>query len=424
MADEKPTDDLRSILSASFDDAMTGTALSSGTVSVPKSDVAAASKTEAEPAKDSSDKDGSLARAEDGKFAKKEKDCEAKPDAKADDKDNLADKDATKTEAKPEGDDKATDKSAEKKSEDKTDELLSKWSASDKAMFKLQSPEAQEFLLRRHKAMESDYTKKTAAVADLKKEFEPIQQMFASHLEVLKAKGLTPAATIRAWANVETALANGRGVDVIKGMIDGYGIDKAALGKALGFTSATAAEPSIDATKVAPDPSSAAHQPINLPPELVQELRDLRARLDAQENEKQTSQITAAREREAKVESDITNFKSAANEKGELLHPFYEEVEPVMVALAQSYVASKQPLPPLAELYETAVRANPSTYAALRAAERRAWEAERDEQARAKAASARRAGSSVTGAPGSGQATAPIRGEMTLREQLEEAAAQ
>jgi hypothetical protein len=94
-----------------------------------------------------------------------------------------------------------------------------------------------------------------------------------------------------------------------------------------------------------------------------------------------------------------------------------------MIALASSYVASKQPIPPLADLYDTAVWANPSTRAALKAAEKATEETKRSEEARAKAASARRAGSSVTGAPGSGQATKPIRGELSLRESLEEAAA-
>ena len=273
--------------------------------------------------------------------------------------------------------------------------------------------------------MEADYTKKVGAVADLKKEFGPIEEMFKPHLEVLKGKGLTPASTIRAWANVETALANGRGVDVIAGMIKGYNIDKAALGKALGFTSTGAAEPSTDPkTATATDPASTAHQPIALPPALEQELRDLRARIDARDNTDRQVQTNAAREREARVETDITNFKTATDEKGELKHPFYEEVEPAMIALAQSYVASKQPLPNLDQLYETAVWANPSTRAAILASQKQAEMTKQADEARAKAASARRASSSVTGAPGSGQSTRPVRSEISLREQLEEAAAE
>jgi hypothetical protein len=406
MAEETPTDDLRSILSASFDQAATA------------DPVEPVAKVEPEAPKVEAESEpkvvGERERGPDGKFLKKEAD--EKPEAKAESKDE------PKVEAKKEGEEPPADDKEPKAKPDPKEEAISKWSASDKAMFKLQSPEAQDFLLRRHRAMEADYTKKVSANADLKREFEPIQQMFAPHLDVLKQKGLTPASTIRAWANVETALANGRGVDVVRGMVDSYRIDKAALGRALGFTSTGAAEPSTDPAK-AVDPASAAHQPIALPPALEQELRDLRARIDAKDNTDRQAQANAAREREAKVETDITNFKSAANDKGELLHPYFEEVEPAMIALASSYAASKQPIPVLADLYETAVWANPSTRQAILQSQKQAEMAKQAEEARAKANSARKASSSVTGAPGSGQATRQIRGELSLREQLEEAAA-
>jgi hypothetical protein len=407
---ETPADDLRSILSASYDEAATATApiepIAKVEPEAPKAEAA-----EPEPKAETRE------RGPDGKFLKKEAD--EKPEAKAETKDE------PKVEAKKEGEEPPADDKEPKAKPDPKEEAISKWSASDKAMFKLQSPEAQDFLLRRHRAMEADYTKKVQSNAELKREFEPIQQMFAPHLDVLKQKGLTPASTIRAWANVETALANGRGVDVVRGMVQSYGIDKAALGRALGFTSTGAAEPSTEADKgAAGNPATnAAHQPIALPPALEQELRDLRARIDAKDNTDRQAQANAAREREAKVETDITNFKSAANDKGELLHPYFEEVEPAMIALASSYAASKQPIPVLADLYETAVWANPSTRAAILASQKQAEMTKQAEEARAKAASARKAGSSVTGAPGSGQATKQIRGELSLREQLEESAA-
>lgn len=413
MSDEKaPADDLRSILSASFDETMTSAAaLDIGASAKPADGAEPAAKVEPEPKEP---KEGERARAPDGKFAKKDGEAEEKPDPAAADKP----KDEPKAEAKTDGAEKPVEPKEEPKADGKG--APENWSASDKALFKLQSPDAQAFLLRRHGAMEADYTKKVGAIAELKKEFEPIQQMFAPHLDVLKQKGMTPASTIRAWANVETALANGKGVDVIAGMIKGYNIDKAALGKALGFTSTTAAEPGTDPATTIPAPDGTPG-PITLPPELTQELQQLRARLDAQDSERRNAQTSAAQERESKVETDITNFKSASNDKGELLHPYFEEVEPAMIALASSYVASKQPIPPLPELYETAVWANPSTRAAMLASQKAVDQAKLAEEARAKAASARKAGSSVTGAPGSGQSSKQIRGDLALRDELDEA---
>jgi hypothetical protein len=81
---------------------------------------------------------------------------------------------------------------------------------------------------------------------------------------------------------------------------------------------------------------------------------------------------------------------------------------------------ARKPVPPLKELYETAVWANPSTREATLAARERAQQAKAADEARAKAAQARKAGSSVTGAPGSGQApTGRSRTDLSLREQLE-----
>ena len=95
----------------------------------------------------------------------------------------------------------------------------------------------------------------------------------------------------------------------------------------------------------------------------------------------------------------------------------------MMTSLAQAALASKQAVPSLDQLYETAVFATPSTRDKVLTAQRQQEEAKRTEEARTKAASARRAGSSVTGAPGTGQApTGRGASELSLREQLEAAA--
>jgi hypothetical protein len=80
-----------------------------------------------------------------------------------------------------------------------------------------------------------------------------------------------------------------------------------------------------------------------------------------------------------------------------------------------------QAVPPLQELYERAVRANPSTYQAQRIADQQSAERKRQFEARAKAAAARKASSSVTGAPGSGQPPIGRAPGRSLREELEAA---
>lgn len=111
-------------------------------------------------------------------------------------------------------------------------------------------------------------------------------------------------------------------------------------------------------------------------------------------NPSETSELRRALEeanagieaREAAEFAERINFKNASNEKGELQHPYFEEVEPAMIAFARSYAASGQTAPSRSELYETAVWANPSTRAALLASQKQAEQAKAAEDARIKAA--------------------------------------
>ena len=64
------------------------------------------------------------------------------------------------------------------------------------------------------------------------------------------------------------------------------------------------------------------------------------------------------------------------------------------------------------------IRANPSTYQALRLAEQQSAARQIKDEARAKAAAAKRAASSVTGAPGAGPAPLGRSSARSLREEI------
>lgn len=424
--DSASTDDLRSILSRAHDDQMGSTALSDGVVKP------AAAADDAGDAGDAAAGDGKTAaeRARDasGKFVKKEDagqdtsaDTKSAPEAKKQDETKAAEDTAADT-----GKDTSKDTA---KADDPKEKAIARWSASDKAMFRLQSPEAQDFLLRRNSQLESEFTKRNQALADLKREYEPVAQLFAPHAETLKQKGLNPASVIQRWASVETDLASGdpnRQMRILTGIVNGYGMDRSAVARALGITgSAPVAQQGTDQTATgqsqqgADDP--AAQMLAALESRIRQTFEPRFAELDQMKQAQVHQARAAAAAAEARVDSEITEFKSATDDGGNVLHPYFDEVEPAMIALAQSYQASGQPIPKLSDLYEQAVWANPSTRQALLATQKAAQEAKATEEARAKAASARRAASSVTGAPGSGQATRPVQSERTLREQLEEA---
>ena len=81
------------------------------------------------------------------------------------------------------------------------------WKASDREMFRGLPEAAQKFVLARHKAMEADHTRKTQAIAELKREYEPVEEVFAPYRELMRTRGLTARDLIEGWVNVERRLA-------------------------------------------------------------------------------------------------------------------------------------------------------------------------------------------------------------------------
>lgn len=296
----------------------------------------------------------------------------------------------------------------------KTTEPPANWAAADKETFKGLPPNAQEFLLRRHAAMEADYTKKTQEIAAFRRDYEPISQMLSPYREAMGAKGFTPATLIQSWMNVEKQLLEGRGADIIRGLVDGYQIDRAAVARALGLVRSDAPQ-----QPDAPKPEGAQPQ---LPPEVVQRLTGVERYIQQQQIDQQARAAAEQRVAEQRVMSEIEQFASEKDASGALLHPHFQAVESDMTRLAIAVRASGG-TPKLSELYEQAVWANPSTRDALLASQRAADEAQRAKaeetrraEARAKAEQAKRAASSVTGAPSQG--TPGRREPQSLREEL------
>lgn len=405
IAEEQPADDIASAI---------GAALASHDAPDPDEkapDKAKPAEGEAAPA----------ARAKDGKFAKTEKPEGEQPEPKEPDKpEGEAKTEEKPTDEKPEGEKADPEKTAEA-------EITGKWSAADKEILKALPPEGRELILRRHKEMEGAYTKKTEALAGFRKEYEPVDKIFEPYREKMKQAGWTPRTLIEGWASAEKRLMDGDGVAVIASLINGYKIDLGKVAQALGIRPRQQAPAPRQGEEPPPPPDGQASQ---LPPELLQQLQELSAnqrtitqRL-ADEDRRRADEVRRAQtSAEQRVSTEIDQFKSAQDDKGNLLHPHFEELETQMSLLAKAAIDGRQPVPPLKELYEAAEWANPSTRAASLAARDKAQREKADAEARTKAERARKAGSSVTGAPGSGQAPSGRRpAERSLLEELEAAA--
>lgn len=360
----EPEDDLHSLISKAFDE----------------QDAPAAEPTE-KPAAATADR----VRAPDGKFVKAETDAEpVEPEPTAN----------------PE-----PDKPAEEPKPAPATEAPTHWKAEDKETFKALPAEAQQFLLRRHNEMDADYTRKMQQHSAFVRDYEPVQQMFAPYEAQIRQMGHSPMTLIKAWADVEKKLVDGDGIGVVRDLVTNYKLDKTQLARALGLTGDSGNAGA--GTEAPPAPSQ---QPIVLPPELERELATLRNGYQQVTQVLTAQQQAAQRAEEGRVMNTIEAFRNAKDGSGAVLHPHYAELENDMVDLWQIAKAAGQQ-PTLEDIYDKAVWANTSTRQKLldgqRAAEQAQRKATQDKaqaEARAKAERARRASSSVTGAPGSGQA--------------------
>ena len=386
LGESQPADDLRSTLASALAD-------SERVETPPEPKVEAKTAEPAEKTEDVAEKvTGERVRGPDGKFAKTDDVEVAEPELKLED---------------------AGPKAEPEKKAEVEPTAIARWPAAERESFKKLPAEAQKIVLDHQKNMDADYTRKTQAIAALKNEYEPVDKLFEPYKEQMRQKGFTPRTLIEAWSNVEQRLMK-EPIEVIAGLVNGYKVDQAKLAARLGIKSAPLAEGEE------PAPT------FELPPEVQAKL----ARLDQIEqqvsgltNQERIRKEQATAAGEARVMNEIEQFKSAKDDKGNLLSPHFEEVEEKMSHLALAAKQAGQPIPPLKELYETAVWATPSTREKLRTAETQQAEQKRKDEARAKAAAAKKASSSVTGAPGPGQAVNQGKhAERSLREQLEEAA--
>src|SRR6185312_14090815 len=186
-----------------------------------------------------------------------------------------------------------------------TKEAPTHWSQADKDKFKTQPPEVQSFILDRFKAMEGDYTKKTQAIAELKKEYGPVDEMFAPHKEVLRQKGFTPKTLIEAWANVEQKLAGGpdSAVDVIRGLVSGYNIPPEKIAAALGI-----ARQAVQ-NNVQQQPTAVQNgQIVALPPEVQKQLAELNQWKTQQQQRDAQTAAAAKLADEQRAENIVTEF--------------------------------------------------------------------------------------------------------------------
>jgi hypothetical protein len=259
------------------------------------------------------------------------------------------------------------------------------WPAADREMFGKQTPEAKQFILNRHKAMEADYTRKTQELAPVRRFKEQMDEIMGPYREAMAREGIDDAMAIKQLVAAHAYLQRDP-ANAIQWLADKYGIDL----KAAGTAGTEAGQPSAELVAV------------------KKELAELKNSLSAREKQEQDTQHQATL-------SQITQFAEAKDAQGQLKHPHFDDVAPDVAALIRAARAQGQTLT-LQDAYDRAVYANPQTRTKVLAAQDAQRKAKEEEERKAKLNAAKKAGTDVSG---TGAATAVVANPNDLRATLE-----
>lgn len=263
------------------------------------------------------------------------------------------------------------------------------WPSKDREAFESLPAESKEFLLRRSKEMQADYTKKTEEAAELKKQYEPLNQVISQFKPFAEQQGMDEHQLVNAWANAQKMLLNGQGRDLLMYLADQYKIN-------LGEQSET---------------------------EQNGEISELKQHIAKLENQLGQTVKTVESSHSAAMEERLNEFANQKDDKGELLHPHFDDVMEDMVYLAKVEKQAGK-TPNVKDLYERAVWMNPTVREQKLASQREA-EAEKARQdaerkKREEKERAEKANLASANASGDGSAPAPTQDGSDLRSLIEQ----
>lgn len=184
------------------------------------------------------------------------------------------------------------------------------WSSDDKDEFEALPEEARDFVLRRYKNMEGDYTEKTKALADERGRFDRLEQVLAPHREQFARSGVDEAAAVAQLLQAQKFLQT-QPVEALRWLAKSAGVDPSQLG----------------------DPAVNEEDPYEW---VDPQVKQLQQRLNQQESYLVSLQEHQNRERESVFLGQVQGFQNAKTADGELAHPHIEAVMSEMTGLLQS----------------------------------------------------------------------------------------
>lgn len=201
--------------------------------------------------------------------------------------------------------------------------VMEHWAPEDKEVFRSLDKRGKEFLLRRHKAMESDHTKKQQALADERRIAESFRKTMTPHEAYLKQLNIDPLQAFDKLISTELKLRTSspqeRGV-LIRELARQYGAQF--------------------------DPNEQVEQIDQKTQLILDEINKQQARIDRMEQDKLSIERRG-------LEDTIAAFSTSKTDTGSLKYPHFDTVRKDMGILMNAGKASS-----LEEAYEHAILLN------------------------------------------------------------------
>lgn len=253
------------------------------------------------------------------------------------------------------------------------------WSAEDKATFAKLPKEGQDFLLKRHTAMEQDYQSKVQANATAVQFTQSVAPVFehpsvkAALVDYQTGGAVHPADAIRQWAAFHVRAMSrdpNERVGLLREMAQRMQLDPAAVfGQGNQPVNGLSEEDMKDpAIRYFVDHVGKTAQE-------VQALRNQLQDLNRQQSERQSQESLRV------IGWGIDSFADEKDAQGKLLHPHFDTVLPQLIELYQA-----NPQRDLRETYDAAVWMNPQLRSTLIQQERQSVEQRQANERAAKAA--------------------------------------
>lgn len=249
------------------------------------------------------------------------------------------------------------------------------WAAEDRETFDSAPRETQEFILRRHKEMEADYTRKTQETAEARKRGEQFNEVLAPYREQFSLQGMDDVGAVRQLATIYGQLQQNP-AETVAWLAQQYGVD-------LSQPEQGEVDPAI---QVLQDKISGVET------------------LITQQNQ------TANQQAQQQIQTQISDFAQLKDEAGNIKHSHFEAVKEQMGQLVGSGIASD-----LDDAYAKAVQLHPELVEQDTAKERDRKDAEAKERKKKAAAKAKKAASGVKSGTTTGKKASA---EMTLDDEI------